>query len=148
MQRRHLIAAAAALAAGLTSLQALAQASSYPDQPIKWVVPYPAGGGTDTLARALADAMRVGLGQPIVIDNRPGAGGVVGTSVVAKAPADGYTIGVGANSTLIATPLTNPHSTVDVPKELVFVSLLDSAPMFLMVTPTVPAQHLEGRTRS
>ena len=130
-------AAAGSLAIGLAP-QAFAQ-SDWPKGPIKLIVPYAAGGANDITLRMVSKHVSEKIGQPIVIDNRPGAGGVVGTSVVAKAPPDGYTIGVGATSTLIATPMTNPQSTVDVGKELVFVSLLASAPMFLMVNPSLPS---------
>jgi tripartite-type tricarboxylate transporter receptor subunit TctC len=126
--------AAAALAAGP---QAWAQAA-WPAGPIKLVVPYAPGGANDVTLRLVSRHVERKLGQPIVIDNKPGAGGVIGTSAVAKAPPDGYTIGVGATSTLIATPLTNPSSTVDVPKDLVFISMLAVSPMLLAVNTSVP----------
>ena len=83
MQRRNFLAATAALAATSQVLQARAQAA-YPAQPIRWVVPYPAGGGTDVLARTLAEAMRASLGQQILMDNRPGASTNIGGDLVAK----------------------------------------------------------------
>lgn len=81
----------ASLALAAAPFGASAQ-GSYPSQPVKWIVPYPAGGGTDNLARALAGAMQPSLGQPLVIDNRPGAATNIGVGVVMQAKPDGYTI--------------------------------------------------------
>jgi tripartite-type tricarboxylate transporter receptor subunit TctC len=145
MQRRHFVAAAAATATagGLTSLQALAQASTYPDQPIKWVVPYPAGGGTDTLARALADAMRVGLGQPIVIDNRPGAATNIGADTVAKSRPDGYTI-MSADNAMMAF---NEHLFRKLPyspeKDFTYIGAIGRFPLVLVVHPDFPAKDFK-----
>jgi len=136
--RRQFLAQAAAGGAALTLGPAAFAQSDWPRQPIKLIVPYAPGGANDVTLRLVSKHVAEKLGQPILIDNRPGAGGVVGTNVVAKAAPDGYTIGVGATSTLIATPLTNPQSTVDVAKDLVFVSLLAAAPMVLAVNLSVP----------
>ncbi|TFZ02723.1 tripartite tricarboxylate transporter substrate binding protein [Ramlibacter henchirensis] len=130
----HAGAAGLAISAGP---RAFAQ-SDWPKQPIRLIVPYAPGGANDVTLRLVSKHVAEKIGQPILVDNRPGAGGVVGTNVVAKAPPDGYTVGVGATSTLIATPLTNPESTVDVQKDLVFVSLLAVAPMLLAVNTSVP----------
>src|SRR3989344_4910359 len=92
MSRRTWLGAAA-LAAACTGTTAFAQA--YPNKPIKIVVPFAAGGATDVLARVLAEKMAVGLGQPMVIDNKPGAAGIIGTDAVAKAAPDGYTLLLG-----------------------------------------------------
>lgn len=138
--RRQFLAQAAAGSAAFIAGPAAHAQSDWPRQPIKLIVPYAPGGANDVTLRLVSKHVGDKLGQPILIDNRPGAGGVVGTSVVAKAAPDGYTIGVGATSTLIATPLTNPQSTVDVQKELVFVSLLASAPMLLAVNASVPVK--------
>ncbi len=138
--RRHFLAQAAAGSAALALGPAAFAQSDWPKQPIKLIVPYAPGGANDVTLRLVSKHVAEKLGQPIIIDNRPGAGGVVGTNVVAKAAPDGYTIGVGATSTLIATPLTNPQSTVNVPKDLVFVSLLAVAPMVLAVNPSVPVK--------
>jgi tripartite-type tricarboxylate transporter receptor subunit TctC len=138
--RRHFLAQAAAGSAALTLGPAAFAQSEWPKQPIKLVVPYAPGGANDVTLRLVSKHVAEKLGQPIVIDNRPGAGGVVGTNAVAKATPDGYTIGVGATSTLIATPLTNPAFTIDVTRDLVFVSLLALAPMVLAVNPLVPVK--------
>lgn len=99
MKRFLQLLAAAGLALAATS-HAPAQ-SAYPSQPLRWIVPYPAGGGTDNLARALADAMQPSLGQPIVIDNRPGASTNIGVSVLMQAKPDGYTIMQAENAALL-----------------------------------------------
>ncbi|RYX93396.1 MAG: tripartite tricarboxylate transporter substrate binding protein [Comamonadaceae bacterium] len=137
--RREFLAQAALASAAIgASPFAFAQTGDWPKQPIRLIVPYAPGGANDVVLRLVSKHVGDKLGQSIVVDNRPGAGGVIGTNAVAKAPADGYTIGVGATSTLIATPLTNPQSSVDVTKDLVFVSLLASAPMFLAVNTSLP----------
>lgn len=95
IRRRTVLAATAALPLG-----ALAQ-SGFPNKPIRWIVAYPAGGGSDFLARQLAPQLGKQLGQTIVIENRPGAAGIIGTEVAAKAPADGYTLMTGDNGVMV-----------------------------------------------
>lgn len=94
---------AAALAAALPF--AVQAADNYPSKPVKLIVPFAAGGSTDIVARVLAEGMRSTLGQPVVIDNRGGAGGLIGTEAVAQAPADGYTVGMATVSTMTINPL-------------------------------------------
>ena len=86
--RRALLGSAAA--ALLAAPDALAQGGAYPDRPVRFIVPFPPGGGTDVWARIAAEGMQAELGQPIVIENRGGAGGLVGTEAAAKAPPDGH----------------------------------------------------------
>ena len=89
-----------ALAAGLAaSLMPSAAWAAYPDKPIRWIVGYPPGGATDTLARLLGQHVSAKLGQPVVVDNRPGAGSALGASALAQAPADGYTL-MGADNVI------------------------------------------------
>ena len=88
---------------------AKAQPQSYPDRPIKLVVPFAPGGATDILGRLLATSLGERLGQPVVVENRPGAGTVVAGALVAKAPPDGYTLLLGASTTLTLNPaIRNP----------------------------------------
>ena len=94
-----LLAGACVLAA-----PAVAWAQAYPERPVKLVIPFAPGGATDILGRLLATALGERLGQPMVVENRPGAGTVVAASLVAKAPADGYTLLLGANTTLTMNP--------------------------------------------
>jgi tripartite-type tricarboxylate transporter receptor subunit TctC len=120
MHRRSVLKALAALPA---SLAAPAFAQNYPDRPIKLIVPYLAGGATDVGARVVADRIAKGLGQPIVIDNRPGAGVIVGTNAVAKADPDGYT--------LLITTLAHPIN-ITLQKKLPYDSIADFEPVALM----------------
>ena len=99
MMKRFLPLLAAALA--LATTLASAQPAAYPSQPIKWIVPYAAGGGTDNLARSLAEAMQPSLGQPLIIDNRPGASTNIGVSVMMQAKPDGYTVMQAENAALL-----------------------------------------------
>ena len=136
MQRRHLLAtlAAAPFAAPL----AHAQAS---DQVIRWVVPYPAGGGTDVLARTLSEAMRGPLGQNIVVDNRPGAATNIGAELVARAKPDGLTI-LSADNAVLAF---NEHLFGKLPfhpeKDFSYVGTIGRFPLALVVHPDVPAKN-------
>lgn len=129
-------ALAGGLALGLAS-RGLAQ-SDWPKGPIKLVVPYAPGGVTDLLMRLLARHVGDRLAQPVVIDNRAGAGGVVGINAVAKAPPDGYTIGAAASSAIIATPIVNSQVPFDVVNDLAFVSLCATVPMVLVVSASTP----------
>src|SRR5258708_363712 len=120
--RRSLLAA---LCATLAPFAAQAQ-DAWPDKPVKLIVPFTAGGPTDTVARLLAAQLQALWKQPVVVDYRAGAGTVLGTSVVAKAPADGYTLGM-AISALTINPSLQPNLPYDTKKDLVGVSLVAQA---------------------
>ena len=92
MNRRHLLALALAGVAAGSTPHAIAQSTAYPDKPITMIVPFPPGGVADTVARPVADALSRELKQPVVVENRAGAGGALGIGVAARAPADGYTV--------------------------------------------------------
>ncbi len=92
MRRSNLVVAVLSIALGLASYTQLVSAQSWPTKPIKLVVPYPPGGGTDVIARIMQEPLGQALGQQIIIDNRGGAGGSIGTDIVAKSAADGYTV--------------------------------------------------------
>ena len=102
MNRRHTLALAAAL---LTTMPLVARAADYPEKPIAFIVPWPAGGTTDIIGRMLADAMSADLGKPIAVVNRVGAGGSLGTKAALDAPKDGYTVLVTTSGNQILTPL-------------------------------------------
>jgi tripartite-type tricarboxylate transporter receptor subunit TctC len=136
MQRREFIAAAAALAA---ASQARAQAA-YPNQPIRWVVPYPAGGGTDALARTLAETLRGQLGQQLLVDNRPGASTNIGGEMVARAKPDGYTV-MSADNAILAF---NEHLFGKLPfnpeKDFSYIGAIARFPLALVVHPDFQAR--------
>jgi tripartite-type tricarboxylate transporter receptor subunit TctC len=126
------------LAAVLLSASA-AVAADYPTKPIHLIVPFPPGGGNDTVARAIAQQAGPDLGQPLVIDNRPGAGGSVGAELAAKAPPDGYTLFLGGVGSHAINPNLHEHLSYDPIRDFAPVSLLASAPLVLVVHPSVKA---------
>lgn len=117
-RRDFLVAAAAALAAGTSIAQ-----TPYPDRPVRLIVPNPPGGPSDIVARLLSEHMRDALGQPLIVDNRPGASGLIGTAFVASAPADGYTVLVTARSNHTMALLVQKSTQVDPVRDLAPVGL-------------------------
>jgi tripartite-type tricarboxylate transporter receptor subunit TctC len=142
----RLAAALVALAAGLVAALATlpsraaenAQASGYPDRPIHLVVPFPAGGGADNLARLIMPKVSNALGQPIVIENRAGAGGNVGAELVARAAPDGYTLLYGTNGTHAINPSLYRNLTFDPVKDFIPVSRMTEIAAMLIVNPKLP----------
>jgi tripartite-type tricarboxylate transporter receptor subunit TctC len=126
----------------LANAGAIAQ-GAYPDKPIRAVVPFAAGSATDQIGRAFAEKMAATLGQPIVIENKPGANGMLGADAVAKAPADGYTILVGTNSTNAALKFLMKQLPYDQDKAFVPVAYLGSVPLMVAVNNDVPAKTLK-----
>jgi len=122
------------------STGALAQA--WPNKPIKFVVPYPPGGGTDVIARIVQEPMSQALGQQIIIDNRGGAGGSIGTDAVAKSPADGYTVLFTLSSHTI-NPAIYPKLAFNTEKDFLPVSLVASLPQILVANPDFPAKTVK-----
>lgn len=108
--------------------------TNWPDKPIRLVVPYPPGGLTDTLARSIAEPLSKSLGQPVIIDNKPGAGTLVGAQVVARSAPDGYTLLMATSTTLAISPALYRNHMIDPVKDFAPVSLVASVPFF-MVTP-------------
>ena len=141
MQRRNLLAAAAALAAS-ASLPASAQ--GYPTKPVRLIVPFPPGGPTDIMGRTAAKAMGDKLGKQFVVENKAGAGGNIGTDAVAKAAPDGYTIGLAAISSLAIAPYLYSSVPFNVEKDFVPISLVGTTPCALVVHPSVPFSDLKG----
>jgi tripartite-type tricarboxylate transporter receptor subunit TctC len=133
--------AVAALAALVPVLGLTQGAASYPDKPIKLVVPYPPGGSTDPVARLLAQDIASRIGQPIVVDNRPGAAGSIGTEAVARAAPDGYTILL--HTSVIATdPTLKKNAAYDVKRDLAPVTLAVTGPYLVVVNPTLPVRNI------
>jgi len=135
--RRHLLAAATALVAATLCGGALAQAA-WPNKPVKIMVGFPGGSTPDVAARALAEALSKSLGQPVVVENRPGASGNIAADQVAKA-SDDHTLGVVINGNLTSAKLLNPALPYDPGKDFAFVSLLATAPLVLVAPPDLPA---------
>jgi tripartite-type tricarboxylate transporter receptor subunit TctC len=123
---------------------ALAQAEPsfpvYPAKPIHLIVPFPPGGGNDTVARAIAQQVGPDLGQPVVIDNRPGAGGSVGAELAAKAPPDGYTLFLAGVGSHVVNPNLHARLPYDPVRDFTPITLLATAPSVLVVNPAVPAR--------
>jgi len=125
----------------LTCETALSQA--YPNRPIRMVVGFPPGGGTDVVARIISPKLSENLGQPVVIENRPGATGTVAAAAVAKSPADGYTIMMGHVSVNAIAPSLFPSLQYDVIKDFAPITLAASVPHFVVVHPSVPAKSIQ-----
>ncbi len=139
LPRRALLALG--LAAGFALAAPAAHAQAWPTKPIRIVVPFAAGGTTDILARALAPELQKALGQPVVIDNKPGAGGNVGADMVAKATPDGYTLLMGTVGTQSINPSLYPKMPYDAQKDFAPISLMAGVPNVLVVNPAKAAQY-------
>ncbi len=142
--RRFILLATASAMAGTFTLPMLAQAQgAYPNRPIKFVVPYSPGGLPDTVARIFAQRLGDRLGQPVVVDNRPGANGVVAAQALATAPKDGYTFLVTDGSMFSINPAIYKNLGYDYKRDFVPVSLAARAPLYLAVHPKVSANTLQ-----
>lgn len=142
MKKIILLAATTWLALVGVSAFAQSSAAKFPDKPIRFVVPFPPGGGNDILARAIAPKMAELLGQPVVIDNKAGAGGNIGSEMVARAAPDGYTILMASNQVTI-NPWMYSSLPFDIEKDFAPVALAASVPMLLAINPEVPAKNLK-----
>lgn len=131
-----------ALALAIAALPAAAQAP-YPDKPIRLVVPYPPGGTTDIMARTLQEPLSKALGQPVIVDNKAGAAGAIGTKQVAAAAPDGYTLVFGNNGPSAIVPLLQKDVGYDPVKDFAPVSLVSIAPLVLVLHPSVPAGNVK-----
>lgn len=140
--RRLLLAAATALAATLVFGAGTALAQPYPNRPIKLVVPYAPGQGTDVLSRTIAERVSAAIGQPIVVENRPGAGANIGADFVAKSAGDGYTLLMGTNATHAMNAAMYPSLPFDPVRDFVPVMLVGTLPMLLSAGPTFGAASL------
>jgi tripartite-type tricarboxylate transporter receptor subunit TctC len=124
------------------TLAAAAQANTYPTKPIKLIVPFPPGGTTDLLARIVAERLPSVLGQPVVVDNRAGAGGMLGTDALAKAAPDGYTIGMATASTHGVNPTVQKKIAYDAQKDFAPIARIASVPNVMVVNPNVAAKSI------
>src|SRR5512139_2892141 len=128
--------------AALALLVSAAQADDYPTRPVTLIVPFPPGGSTTVMARNVADKMSAALGQQIVVENRGGAGGTLGTRFVAKAAPDGYTILLSYTATMAIAPAMNANAGYDPAKDLAPIGMIGFAPSVLVVHPSVPVHSL------
>jgi tripartite-type tricarboxylate transporter receptor subunit TctC len=119
-----------------------AQAQDYPSRPLRLIVPYPPGALTDLLARAIGDRLGTALKQPVVVENRAGAGTLIGADIVAKAPADGYTLLMATSTTLGISPAMYAKPQIDAVKDFAPVSLVGSVNFFLVTAPSFPAKNV------
>ena len=129
-------------------ISGVAFAETYPDKPIKLIVPYTPGGGTDTVARMMAEKISAELKWTILVDNKPGGGGNIGMEMVAKAKPDGYTIGVGQTSNLAINPALISKMPFDAVNDLVPVALVAEVPMILVVPSSSPWKSLADLVKS
>ena len=118
-------------------------ASDYPNKPVKMIVTFPPGGGMDTMARLLSGPLQDRLKQPIIVDNRPGASGMIGAEAAAKSLPDGYTLILGSADTHAINPAVFTNIRYDAIKDFAPVALLGDLPMTLVVNPSVPANSIE-----
>jgi tripartite-type tricarboxylate transporter receptor subunit TctC len=139
--KRFLATLAAALAAAAIAPHALAQA--FPNKPIKIIVPYSPGGTTDLVARLVAQKLTERLGQPVIVDNKPGANGMIGADAVAKAPPDGYTIGIASPGTHAANASLYKNIAYDTVKDFTPITLAVSAPMLLVAHPSLGVSNVK-----
>ena len=128
------------ITAALASTSVLAMAQSFPARPVKLIVPSAPGDGSDIMARVIAQKLQERWGQPVTVENRPGAGGVVGTEAAAKAPGDGYTVIVGNAGSHAINQALYPKLPYDVTQDFTAVTMLASAPNAFVVNPAIPAK--------
>ncbi|MBL0728364.1 tripartite tricarboxylate transporter substrate binding protein [Piscinibacter sp. HJYY11] len=142
IHRRHLLGATAGLL-GCSTLPAWAQAGRYPSRPITFVVPFAPGGAVDISGRAMADRLTKVLGQPIVVENRAGAAGAIGTTYVAKAPPDGYTLVVTSQSTHVVNPAVSPNLSYHAESDFAPITLIDRLANVLLVNASLPVKTFD-----
>ncbi|CAG2160156.1 Bug family tripartite tricarboxylate transporter substrate binding protein [Cupriavidus numazuensis] len=126
------------------ALSLVARADTYPSKPITFIVPVPPGGATDALARTMAEVMSKSMGQPIIVDNRPGAGGTIGTQAVARAAPDGYTVLFGTSAPILTAPFLYAKLPYDAKRDLSFISQVCTGQLVFAVNPQkVPAKTVK-----
>lgn len=140
MKRRHIISLAAASA---VTFAGPAVAQNYPSKPIRMIVPFPAGGATDILARALSQKLGEKIGQTVVVENRPGAGGTIGADAASKSAPDGYTLLLATSSTHSIGPAINPRIPYNAETDFTPIAYVASSPNVVLVPNTSPAKTMD-----
>jgi len=130
------------LALAACALTALAWGQAYPNKPLKMILPFPAGGPTDIVARAMGQGLAEALGHNVVIDNRPGGGGLIGATLAAKAPGDGYTLLLGGITTFGVAPSVHKNLAFDPVKDFLPVTMATRQPILLMMHPSLPVKSV------
>src|SRR5262245_66379995 len=129
----------------LATLAFAVHAQDYPNKPIRLIVPFAPGGVADNSARVVAEPLGQRLGQQVVVENRPGASGNIGTQQVAQSTADGYTLLLGFDGTMVINPFVFPNIPFDTLKDFAPVTKLGDAALLLVAHPSLPAKSSEGR---
>ncbi len=143
MKRRHIFSLGAAVWTAACFMVPAVQAQSYPTKPIRLIVPFPAGGATDLFARSLTQKLGERLGQSVVVDNKPGAGGTLGSDLAAKATADGYTLLLSTTSTHSIGPNLNPKIPYDAMRDFTPIGQVGKAPSIMLVPNSSPAKTVK-----
>lgn len=139
----HMKCIAAAFAMAIGSVSGGALAEDYPDKPVRLVVPFPAGGATDVIGRVVAAKLASELGGNVIVENKGGAGTVIGANFVANAPADGYTLLISSGSTFTVNPAVRPNLSYDAQKSFTPLALLARGPMLLVVNDASPIKTVQ-----
>jgi tripartite-type tricarboxylate transporter receptor subunit TctC len=143
MNRIALVAGATLIAAS-THFSSTAQAQgAWPNKPMRWIIPYAAGGGTDVIARPISIKLSEVLGQPILYDNRGGGGGLIGAEFVARSAPDGYTFLVAAGNTHVFATLLNDKISYDPVKDYQAITQFDTTPNVLVSNPNFPPKNMQ-----
>jgi len=143
MNKRQLILLGAAVCSAAFLMNGAAHAQAYPAKPIRLIVPFPAGGATDLFARSLSQKLGERLGQSVVVDNKPGAGGTLGSDLAAKASADGYTLLLSTTSTHSIGPNLNPKIPYDAMRDFTPIGQVGNAPSIMLVPNSSPARTVQ-----
>ncbi len=146
LSRRQMVSGCVSILAQGAACPSWAQPSSdnWPSRPLAILVPFPAGGSADLSARLLAEHLKTGFGQPVVVENKPGAGGNLAAAEAARAQGDGYTLFIGTNGTQTINQSLYRHLSYDPATDLAAIGMMWSAPHLVMVHPAIPARSLEA----
>lgn len=142
MKRRNLLQVAVAFSAAALAFGAGAQSRDWPQASVKIIVPFGAGSGADQVARLIGQELNSSLGQPVIIDNKPGAGGIIGATAAARAAADGYTLFLTTNTTQAANPYLYKKLPYDPIKDFTPISRIANTPALLVTHPSLPVKNL------
>ena len=142
MKRRNLLQVAVAFSGAALAFAAVAQSRDWPQAPVKIIVPFGAGSGADQVARLIGQELSSSLGQPVIVDNKAGAGGIIGATAAARSAADGYTLFVTTNTTQAANPYLYKKLPYDPIKDFTPVSRIANTPALLVAHPSLPVKNL------